>query len=321
MKTVVGVLRGGPSSEYEVSLKTGASVISNLNKDRYEIRDIFVDKKGVWHVHGAPATPEGALRGVDVVFNAMHGEFGEDGQVQRILEALNVAYTGSDAPASSLAFDKHKTKEAVKKLGIKTPRALVVDRPGDFEEMAFNIFRTFPHPAFVKPAIGGSSVGATLAENYHALAWGLERAFEIAPKVLVEEYIKGREATVGVIDHFRNERAYVLMPVEIIPPPEHSFFSYDAKYGGKSVERVPGNFSHAEKEELSKMARRVHEGLELSHYSRSDFILSPRGIYFLEVNTLPGLTSESLLPKAVAAGGTTLSGFLDHVLDLARSGK
>ncbi len=321
MKTVVGVLRGGPSSEYEVSLKTGASVISNLNKEKYDIKDIFVDKKGVWHIHGAPVTPEKALRGIDVVFNAMHGEFGEDGQVQRILDALNMPYTGSRAPASALAFDKHKTKEAVKKLGIKTPRALVIDTPGDFEEMAFDIFRTFPHPAFVKPAIGGSSVGATLAENYHALAWGLERAFETSPKVLVEEYIKGREATVGVIDNFRNESSYVLMPVEIIPPPEHSFFSYEAKYGGKSIERVPGNFTTKEKDELSHMAKMVHEGLELSHYSRSDFIISPRGIYFLEVNTLPGLTSESLLPKAVGAVGSSLSSFLDHIIDLAREGK
>lgn len=321
MKVVVGVLRGGPSSEYEVSLKTGASVLANLDRERYDPRDIFIDRKGVWHLHGAPITPQMALRGVDVAFNAMHGEYGEDGQVQRALDALGVAYTGSSAAASSLAFDKHKTKEAVKKLAIRTPRALVLEQPGDFEDMAFEIFRTFPHPAFVKPAIGGSSVGASLAENYHALAWGLERAFAVAPKVLVEEYIKGREATVGVIDNFRNESAYVLMPVEIIPPPEHSFFNYEAKYGGKSTERVPGNFSQSEKDELSRMAKAVHEGMGLAHYSRSDFIIAPRGIYFLEVNTLPGLTQESLLPKAVAAVGSSLPLFLDHVIDLARLGK
>ncbi|MES2006488.1 MAG: D-alanine--D-alanine ligase [Patescibacteria group bacterium] len=320
MKTVVGVLRGGPSSEYEVSLKTGAAVLKHLHPERFDTRDIFVDRKGSWHVHGAEATPEKALRGVDVVFNAMHGEYGEDGQVQRVLDTLNVPYTGSGAHASSIAFDKHRTKEAVKKLGVKTPRALVLDTPGDFEDMAFEIFRTFPHPAFVKPAIGGSSVGATLAENYHALAWGLERAFAVAPKVLVEEYIKGKEATVGVIDDFRNEKSYALMPIEIIPAEGHSFFSYDAKYGGKSIERVPGNFANHEKEELMNTARTVHEGLGLSHYSRSDFIVSPRGIYFLEVNTLPGLTDESLLPKAVAAVGSRLPDFLEHVLTLAQRG-
>ena len=143
----------------------------------------------------------------------------------------------------------------------------------------------------------------------------------MAPKVLVEEYIKGREATVGVIDDFRGEKTYALMPVEIIPPPEHSFFNYEAKYGGKSIERVPGNFTQEEKNELTNTARAVHEGLGLSHYSRSDFILSPRGLYFLEVNTLPGLTDESLLPKAVAAIGSRLPDFLEHVLDLAQRGK
>lgn len=322
MKTVVGVLRGGPSREYEVSLKTGASVLKSLHPERYQPRDIFIDREGAWHLHGAPVLPEKALRGVDVVFNAMHGEYGEDGAVQRILDALNMPYTGSGAHASALAFDKHKTKAAVKKLGVKTPRALVFDeKPSDTEALAFEIFRTFPHPAIVKPAVGGSSVGTTLAENYHSLAWGLDRAFEVAPKVLVEEYIKGREATVGVIDDFRNEKAYALMPVEIVPPPEHAFFNYEAKYGGKSTERVPGNFTHAQKEELARLAKTVHEGLGLAHYSRSDFIISPRGTYFLEVNTLPGLTEESLLPKAVVAVGSNLEAFLDHILELARRGK
>jgi D-alanine--D-alanine ligase len=321
MRLVVGVLRGGPSSEYEVSLKTGASVLTALHPERYEARDIFIDRAGVWHVHGAPVTPEKALRGVDVVFNAMHGEFGEDGTVQRILDALNVPYTGTGARASSVAFDKHRTKEAVKKLNIKTPRALLLTELTDPEAQAFEIFRSFPHPAIVKPAAAGSSVGTTLADNYHALAWGLEQAFKLSPKVLVEEYIKGKEATVGVIDNFRNEQTYALMPVEIIPPPEQAFFNYEAKYSGKSIERVPGNFKDAEKEELMRMARAVHEGLGLSHYSRSDFIVSPRGIYFLEVNTLPGLTTESLLPKAVEAVGSKLPEFLDHVITLARSGK
>jgi len=150
MKAVVGVLRGGPSSEYEVSLKTGASVLKNLHQEKFDARDIFVDRAGEWHVHGAPQAPAQALRGIDVVFNAMHGEYGEDGQVQRILDALNMPYTGSNAAASRLAFDKHHTKAEVKKLNIKTPRALVLsERPSDFEQTAFEIFRTFPHPAFV----------------------------------------------------------------------------------------------------------------------------------------------------------------------------
>lgn len=323
MRTVVAVLRGGPSSEYEVSLKTGASVLAALDKEKYEARDIFIDRNGAWHVHGMEASPERVLQGSDIAFNAMHGHFGEDGKVQRLLETFAVPYTGSNAASSALAFNKQHTKQAVKKLGIKTPRALVVPPPedGDYEALAFKIFRSFPHPSIVKPVIGGSSVGTTIVNDFHTLAWALEQAHGLASQALVEEFIKGKEATVGVVDSYRGERTYALMPVEIVPPSSQPFFNYHAKYSGESIERVPGNFSQAQKEELAYLARRVHEDLGLAHYSRSDFIVGKRGIYFLEVNTLPGLTPESLLPKALNAVGSTLSHFVDHVINLARGRK
>ncbi|HVU79960.1 MAG TPA: D-alanine--D-alanine ligase [Candidatus Paceibacterota bacterium] len=324
MRTVVGVLRGGPSSEYEVSLKSGAAVLQALDAVKYEPRDIFIDRAGIWHAHGVASSPERALRGVDVALNAMHGEYGEDGEVQKLLDSLAVPYTGSGAAASALAFNKARTKQAVKKLDIKTPRALLVNRGdahGDTEALAFTIFRSFPHPAIVKPVIGGSSVGTTVVNTYHMLAWALEEAFKISEQALIEEFIRGREATVGVIDDFRGEKTYALFPVEIIPPKSRPFFDYSAKYSGESVERVPGNFTNGEKDELGRLAKAVHEGLGLSHYSRSDFILSRRGIYFLEVNTLPGLTTESLLPKAVRAVGSNLTQFLDHIVTLAKDGR
>lgn len=325
MRTVVGVLRGGPSSEYEVSLKTGASVLEALDRASYEPRDIFIDRSGVWHVHGVAAEPERALRGIDVAFNALHGEYGEDGRVQSLLESMVIPYTGSRTYESAMAFNKHHAREAARKLGIKIAHGLVIDQSTlseveGLERISNQIFRTFPHPAIVKPVAGGSSVGTALATDIYSLELALERAFTISSKVLVEEYIKGREATVGVINGFRNERIYSLPPVEIIPPPQSNFFDYEAKYGGQSLERVPGNFSHDEKQSLMSLAKKVHEGLGLSHYSRSDFIVSKRGIYFLEVNTLPGLTKESLLPKALQAVGAKLSEFLDHIISLAKRG-
>lgn len=325
MKTVVGVLRGGPSSEYEVSLKSGATVLQHLDRERYEPRDIFIGKDGQWHVHGTPMLPERALRGVDVAFNIIHGEYGEDGQLQRILDALAVPYTGSDAFASSLAFNKQSTKEVVSKLGIKVAHGVMLDKDAteDVEQAAVSIFRNFPHPAVVKPAIGGSSVGTTVVHNFHALEPALHKAFAISPKILIEEYVAGKEATVGVIDGFRNEKTYALLPIEIIPPKKHGFFSYDAKYSGETIERVPGNFSPEEKKELMTQARMVHEAMGLSHYSRSDFIVAKRGIYFLEVNNAAGcgMTEESLFPKAVGAVGAKLSDFLTHVVELARHGR
>lgn len=325
MRTVVGVLRGGPSSEYEVSLKSGATILDALDKEKYEARDIFIGKDGQWHIHGAPVLPEKALRGIDIAFNVIHGEYGEDGQLQRILEAVSVPYTGSDAFTSALAFNKHNTRELVSKLGIKTAHAVLLDKEGieDTEQKAFELFRTFPHPAIIKPAIGGSSVGATIVHTFHDLEPAIHKAFEISPKILMEEFIRGKEATVGVIDHFRGEQTYALLPIEIIPPKKHGFFSYDAKYSGETIERVPGNFTADEKEQLMQHARSVHEAMGLSHYSRSDFIVSKRGIYFLEVNNAAGcgMTAESLFPKAVASVGATLTDFLSHVVELARKGQ
>ncbi len=325
MKTVVGVLRGGPSSEYEVSLKSGATVLEALDKERYDARDIFIGKDGQWHVHGTPMLPERALRGVDVAFNVIHGEYGEDGQLQRILDAVAVPYTGSDAFASALAFNKQSTKDVVSKLGIKVAHGVMLDKDStdNIEKTAFDLFRTFPHPAIVKPAIGGSSVGATVVHNFHALEPALHKAFAISPKILIEEFVPGREATVGVIDGFRGEKTYALLPVEIIPPKKHGFFSYDAKYSGETIERVPGNFTPDEKQELMTQARMVHEAMGLSHYSRSDFIIAKRGIYFLEVNNAAGvgMTKESLFPKAIGAVGAKLSDFLSHVVELARAGR
>lgn len=321
MRTVVGVLRGGPSSEYEVSLKSGAAVLRAIDTELFEPRDIFIDKTGQWHSHGIVVPPERALSGIDVALNAMHGEYGEDGEAQKLLDMLGVPYTGSNARASALAFNKARTKQEVKKLGVRTPRALLVDiddARGDTENLAFRIFRTFPHPAIVKPVIGGSSVGTTVVDNYHALALALGAAFSISPQVLVEEFIRGREATVGVIDDFRGEKIYGLFPIEIIPAKGRPFFDYHAKYSGESIERVPGHFTSEEKAELTRLAKLVHEGLGLAHYSRSDFIVSRRGIYFLEINTLPGLTEESLLPKAIHAVGSKLSEFLSHVVSLAK---
>jgi D-alanine-D-alanine ligase len=325
MRSVIGVLRGGPSSEYDISLKSGATVLEHLDKEKYEPRDLFIAKDGQWHLHGAPVNPERALRGVDVAFNMIHGEYGEDGQLHSILDAVGVPYTGPGAAGAALAFDKQATKDLVAKHGVRVAHGAIIDssKITDLEKTAFNIFRSMPHPLIVKPVIGGSSVGMTKVTNFNALPWALNRAFEISPKALVEEFIAGKEATVGVIDNFRGEKTYALMPVEIIPPATSDFFDYDAKYSGETVERVPGNFSKEEKNELQRLARIVHEALALPHYSRSDFIVSKRGIYFLEVNPGPaiGFTKESLFPKALKAVGTNISHFLDHIISLARHSK
>ncbi|MFA5022668.1 MAG: D-alanine--D-alanine ligase [Candidatus Paceibacterota bacterium] len=327
----VGILRGGIGHEYEVSLKTGASVIKNLPSDKYQPVDMLLSRDGTWHVNGAPMSPERAVRSVDVIFNALHGEFGEDGQVQQLLDYLAVPYTGSGMVASALGMDKPRAKEVFKKAGIKVPNGVVVKRDyqtlrqdsgqADAEAIAHDVFRQISPPWIVKPAGSGSSVGLYLAKTFPELVQAVESCFNFSDAVLVEEYIKGKEATCGVVDGMRGKNHYSLLPIEIVTPSDKNLFDYEAKYTGITSEICPGRFTKEEKAELERLAAEIHKVLGLRHYSRSDFIISPRGIYALEVNTLPGMTEESLIPKSLRAAGIPYDQFLDHVITLALNKK
>jgi len=318
-KISVAVLRGGPSSEHEVSLKTGESVLNNLHAGKYTARDIVIDKNGAWHVVGTKKNPAQALTGVDVVFNAMHGEYGEDGQVQRILEQLSLPYTGSDVFGSVLAMNKISAKRRLATEGIKTPaHAVIRKEQGNIGEQILSTFRSLPLPVIIKPANLGSSVGMSVARDFSTFEAGVYTALKHADVILIEEFIKGKEATCGVVERFRGKDIYSLLPIEIRPPADKEFFDYEAKYSGRSEEICPGNFSPEEMREIQRLAAVAHQSLGLRHYSRSDFMVTPkRGIYYLESNTLPGLTQESLMPKALGAIGSGLPEFLDHVLMLA----
>jgi D-alanine-D-alanine ligase len=315
----VGILRGGIGHEYEVSLKTGASVIKNLPNDKYQPVDLLLLRDGTWHVNGVSMPPERVVRNVDVIFNALHGEFGEDGQVQQMLDYLAVPYTGSGMVASALGMDKPRAKEIFKKAGIKVPNGVVIkrDHQTDAEAIAHDAFRRISPPWIIKPAGSGSSVGLYLARTFPELVQAIESCFNFSDAILIEEYIRGKEATCGVVEALRGKNHYSLLPIEIVTPPEKSLFDYEAKYTGISSEICPGRFSREEKAELERLAAEIHKALGLRHYSRSDFIISPRGIYALEVNTLPGLTEESLIPKALKAAGISYADFLDHVITLA----
>ncbi len=317
-RTRVGVLRGGPSSEYEVSLKTGSAVLANLDQNRYESKDIFIDRSGMWHLYGRPIAPERAINQLDVVFLALHGTFGEDGQVQRLLERHGVPFTGSRSLASALAMNKVMAKHVLRDTGVRMAAHRTVSYDDLTPELTFELFRTFPQPCVIKPLASGSSVGVGIAMNFDEFVTALERGFMESDTIMLEEFISGIEATVGILEKFRNESHYALPDIEIRPHKGRSFFDYEAKYQGASEEICPGRFDAATKQELARVARLVHQTLNLSHYSRSDFMVGKRGIYFLEVNTLPGLTEASLLPQAVHAVGVPFPAFLDHLVGLAR---
>lgn len=319
MQTVVGVLRGGPSREHEVSLRSGAAILANLPEERYTTRDIYIDRNGVWHDRGRPTQPERVLRQVDVVLNGLHGEYGEDGGVQKVLERFGVSYAGADSFGSYMAMHKLMSKTRAKESGLLTPEFRYVEDPANIETAVHEIIRTFHQPVVVKPVGWGSSVGVSIVGGYAPVLSAVSKLFnEGAHSVIVEEYIRGKEATAGIVEGLRGEALYALPIIEIIPP-EGDFFSYGAKYSGKSREVCPGNFSRVAREDIQRLARVMHRALGLRHYSRSDFIVTPKGIYYLETNTLPGLTAESLFPKSLASVGVSLREFITHLVNLALS--
>jgi D-alanine-D-alanine ligase len=320
-KLRVAVLRGGPSSEYYISLKSGAHVLQQL-PEKYQPLDIFISRDGTWHREGFERTPDKALQNVDVVFNALHGQYGEDGKVQKILEHLGIPFTGSAAFPSSMAMNKVLLKKAFETHKFKSPYFKVIRNTDNPKEVVNHAFHHFLLPIVVKPATSGSSLGVTIVKSFNTIEAALQEAFKHSDTAIMEEYIRGTEASVGVLENFRGEKLYTLLPVQIIHPGEHDYYSFDAKYTSTDRERYPGNFSQEEKEQLQILARRIHDILGLRHYSKTDFIVTPRrGIYVLETNSQPSLVQDTLMPKSLEAIGCNFPTFLDHVIMLAMERK
>lgn len=315
-KLRIGILRGGPSSEYEVSLKTGENVLKFL-PEKYDKYDILITKDGDWIFNGVIKPISKIVRDIDAMFIALHGEYGEDGKVQNILEHFQIPFTGSKSLASAFSMNKFLARQVFETSGILMPKGILIREGENIQEISKKIFRQFSPPWVLKPLSKGSSVGVRIIQKFEDLEDAIFHGLFYERKILFEEYIKGREATCGVLENFRGEKYYALPPVEIIPPKENSFFDYEAKYGGKTKEICPANFDLKTKKEIELLAKKAHESLGCKGYSRSDFIVSPRGIFLLELNNLPGLTSESLLPKSAEAVGLSFSDLLDHLIQIS----
>lgn len=314
-KIRVGVVRGGPSSEYEVSLKTGENVLRNLDRNKYIRIDLLLTKSGEWFMNGVQTEFAGIIPHVDVIWNALHGTYGEDGKIQQLFEQFGMPYTGSTSLPSAIGMHKGLAKERFSESGLLVPRGEIVMEGANVADAAFEIYCNRSMPLIVKPVAGGSSVATAIVHNLLELAAAIGRAAEFGD-VLVEDVISGKEATVCVIDGGEEGQHFVLYPIEIVPKDSQTFFDYDAKYCGASEEICPGRFTLGTHGTLRDLAVKAHTAIGARHYSRTDFIISSNGIYALEINTLPGLTNESLVPKALRAGGVEFLDFLDHVIGL-----
>jgi len=306
-KTRVALLVGGPSSEHDVSLASGRVVYANLNKDRYQITPVLVSRRGEW-----PIEPKHLKDMADVAFIAMHGEYGEDGTVQEILKDLEIPFTGSDHMASALAMNKVLSRRLFKAHGINVPDSVVFNH----YESAERDWSDIPLPAVVKPSDRGSSVGVGIARSIDEVKLALERAFTYSKTALIERYIHGRELTCGIVDDGMGH-AFPLPVTEILP--KLGFFDYNAKYTqGATDEITPARILEKEAGLAQAVALRAHELVGASGFSRTDMILGEDGnLYVLEINTIPGMTENSLFSKAALVHGMTLEELFDRIIEAA----
>ena len=319
-RTNVGILRGGTSNEYSLSLKTGAAMLTSLPQETYDARDILVDKNGMWYRQGIPSDPARALAQVDVVLNALHGGVGEDGSVQRILDQIGVPYTGSRPLPAGFSLNKFYTRELARKAGVRVAQGLMfkTSQPLDAGEMARAVFARFGPPYIVKPVNQGSSHGVAYVATIVQLPEAIADVLDAFGAAIVEEYVRGHDASVGVIENFRGQDLYALPPVHTIAPDGQRFVSFASHEKGEATHIAPSSFSQSDKEMLEESARMVHNALGLSHFSHSDFRLTPKGPVLLEVNAIPALYPGAAFPKALEAVGSSVREFAEHAISLAK---
>jgi D-alanine-D-alanine ligase len=314
-KKRVGVLRGGPSREYDISLRSGAHILAHMPKN-FESVDIFISRDGQWHIGGIPRPPSRILPHIDVVWNALHGRFGEDGKVQNLLQQFDIPFTGSHSFASALGMNKNLSKAVFAYHGLKTPEHTIVHPENNNLKSLVSLFQSFPQPSVIKPLSGGSSLGITLARDFNEFKKGIETALKESGAALIEEYIPGVEVSCIVIEGTDGKTLFSLIP--IAPGRGKDFvFNYDLKYHNPLDHAFPSSLKSLDESAVQDIALAVHKHLGLRHYSAVDLIVHPkRGVYLLEVDTLPGLTEVSLLPKALIGHGIDMSEFINHVIDL-----
>ncbi len=302
----LALIAGGISKERNVSLNGAIEVEKSLNPEKYDI------------IRYDPATDLSRLSNdassLDAAFILLHGLYGEDGTIQGFLDLLDIPYQGAGVLGSALAMDKNLAKELYRLHDLPVARWKMASL-GDIDN-PMQLLEKLKLPLVIKPVKQGSSIGMTIIKEGKELSAALELAFQHDNQVMVEEYITGREITVGVLG---NDDLTPLPLVEIIPDAQYDFFNYEAKYKpGATKEICPADVTDSVQEKAQQYALIAHKALQLRGYSRTDMIIQDDNtIYILETNTIPGMTSTSLLPQAAAQYGLSFSELLDRLIELA----
>ncbi len=334
-KIRVGVLFGGRSGEHEVSLRSAASVIGALDRNKYDVLPIAITKSGKWlppaqsmkllppEQRTDAATSRdltiqpvpGSTNSVDVVFPVLHGTFGEDGTVQGLLELAGVAYVGAGVLGSSIGMDKDVMKRLFRERRLPTPEHMVVLRDQIGPGVERLIEKRFRYPMFVKPANLGSSVGISKVHSRKELLKSLDLAAQYDRKVMIERCLDGREIECSVLG---NDRPEASIPGEIIP--SHEFYDYEAKYIDESSQLIiPAKLTPAQTRRVQRLAVEAFLACECSGMARVDFFLERKTgrVLVNELNTIPGFTSISMYPKLWEASGVSYPALIDRLIQLA----
>ena len=295
----IAVLMGGSSAEREISLKSGVAIIEALI-DR--VSNVFsVD----------PIKPDwiSELSHVDFVFIALHGSFGEDGRVQGLLELKNIPYSGTGVLGSALGMDKLRAKQLWKGIGVSTPEFYQIDETTDFKRIIDTL-----GPVFVKPISEGSSLGMYVAKTEDELARATTKASELGSGVIAEQLIEGSEYTVSILGH----EALPVIQIET----NNSFYDYDAKYiSGETIYHCPADLSNRDLETIQALSMRAFKSIGCEVWGRVDLMRDYNGNFFvLEVNTVPGMTANSLVPKSACAANMSMQDLVLRIISLSLTG-
>ena len=334
----LGVIFGGMSTENEVSVKSATSVMNNLDRSKYEIFPIYIDKKGEWFEYNNNKPIENIinyLKNMDVVFPVLHGLYGEDGTIQGMLELIKVPYVGCGIIASSTGMDKTYTKIIFEKAKINQAKHIYIkDYDGDkvtlveadleekkisLEEAINLVNENLIFPLFIKPSRSGSSVGVNKAENNEDLKNAILEAFKYDSKVLIEQGIKGKEVECAVLGNSRigveASRVGEILSAE-------DFYTFDAKYENQNSKTViPASITDEQQEEIRKLAKKAFKAIDGNGLSRVDFFVEDGTgkVYLNEINTMPGFTNISMYPKLMEDFGYSYSSLLDRLIEIAQS--
>ena len=322
MKKNIAIIMGGYSSEYEISLKSGNVVFETLDPSKYNAYRIHIFKDKWVYVDTSnkeftvdkndfSVTVNQSKITFDCVFNAIHGSPGEDGFMQAYFKLLNIPQTSCGMYQASLTFNKRDCLSVLKPYGIKTAESFYINLGDTINEDA--IIKKVGLPCFVKANKAGSSFGITKVYKKDDLQQAIAVAFKEDDEIIIESFLDGTAVSVGVITY---KRATKVLPItEIVS--NNDFFDYKAKYLGESQEITPARISKQQEDKVNKVAKQVYEVLKMKGFSRSEYIFKDGEPHLLEVNTVPGLTRQSILPQQAACAGISLSELFDNAIDEA----